>query len=102
MVVLDDDFRFEVLRHVEAAVSISQSFYPKEVAQRTAEFDVTDKHGYVVHNPHMQCDLTDEILNKLKFIAHAREDVPKLVAEIRALREKQGVAGKGQTVDSQP
>ena len=94
MVELIEHDTFFVAKHVETAATINPKFYPQEVAQRTAEFDVTDKYGYVIHNPKMQCDLTDGTLAKLNFIAHAREDVPKLVEEIRELREKLGLTGK--------
>ncbi len=94
MVELTEHDTFFVLTHVETAATINPKFYPKEVAQRTAEFDVTDKYGYVIHNPKMQCDLTDGAVAKLEFIAHAREDVPKLLAEIRELRERLGLSGK--------
>ena len=79
---------FFVARHIETAPTINAKFYGKEVAQRTPEFDVTDKCGYVIHNPNMVCDVSDGEIAKLNFIAYAREDVPKLIAEIRELRAK--------------
>ena len=84
---------FFIAKHVETAATINAKFYPPEVAQRTPEFDVTDKHGYVIHNPDMVCDISDGERAKLEFIAHSREDVPKLLAEIRELREKLNIKG---------
>jgi len=87
MVELNEDFSYFVQRHTETAPRISKKFYPSEVAQRLPEFDVTDKNGYVVHNPQMQCDLTDSTINQLNFIAYAREDIPKLIAEVKELKK---------------
>lgn len=94
MVELVDHDTFFVAKHVKTAATINPKFYPKEVAQRTPEFDVTDEHGYVIHNPKMVCDVSDGAIAKLNFIAYAREDIPRLIAEVRALREKLGPSGK--------
>lgn len=95
MVELIEHDTFFILKHVETAATIDAKFYPPEVAQRTAEFDVTDKHGYIIHNPDMICDVSDGECAKLEFIAHSREDVPKLLAEIRELRARLNKAKGG-------
>jgi hypothetical protein len=79
---------FFVAKHIKTAPTINRKFYPNEVAQRTPEFDVTDECGYVIHNPNMVCGVSAGEIAKLNFIAYAREDVPKLIAEIRELRTK--------------
>lgn len=94
LVELVDHDTFFVAKHVETGTTINRKFYPKEVAQRTPEFDVTDKHGYIIHNPKMVCDVSDGAIAKLNFIAYAREDIPKLIAEVRELRQKLGLSGK--------
>lgn len=91
MVELTDIDHFFVVKHIETAPVIDRKFYPAEVAKRTAEFDVLDEHGYVRFNPEMFCDLTDGQIGKLEFIAHAREDMPKLIAEVKELRAKLGI-----------
>ena len=87
---------FVVRKHVETAAAINKKFYPPEVAQRVPEFDVTDRYGYVIHNPKMLCDVSDGLIAKTHFIAHAREDVPKLIAEIRELRVRLEIDGNRQ------
>jgi hypothetical protein len=88
LVELQDYDTFFVAKHVETAPTINAKFYGKEIAQRTPEFDVTDKHGYVIHNPDMCCDVSAGMIAKLNFIAYTREDIPKLLAEVRELRAK--------------
>lgn len=90
MVELNEDFSFSVLNHVETAPTISAKFYGDEIARRTSEFDVTDKHGYVIHNPKMNCGISQERIATLNFLAHSREDIPKLLKEVRDLRRQLG------------
>ncbi len=94
LVELTDHDNFFVAKHVETTAAINRKFYPQEVAQRTREFDVLDKHGYVIYNREMVCDVSDGTIAKLNFIAHSREDVPNLIAEVRELRAKLGIDGK--------
>lgn len=94
LVELIDYDKFFVAKHVETRAAIDKKFYPPEVAQRVPEFDVTDSNGYVIHNPQMVCDVSDGLIAKTNFIAHAREDVPRLLAEVRELRAKLGLNGK--------
>lgn len=94
LVELTDYDNFFVAKHIETTAAINRKFYPEEVAQRTPEFDVLDKHGYVIHNPTMVCEVSDDNIAKLNFIAYSREDVPKLIAEVRELRAKLGIDGK--------
>ncbi len=94
MVTLNENFSFHVRKHAETAPRISPKFYPEEVVRRLAEFDVTDENGFVVHNPQVQCAVADGVLHQLNFIAHARADVPRLLAEIKALRKNQVLSGR--------
>lgn len=86
MVSLNEDYTIEIRCHVETTVTISEKFYPSEVAQRPSEF-VTDDYGYVVLKREFQPDLLDSTMDTLDFVAHSRTDIPKLIAEIKRLRE---------------
>lgn len=86
MVSLNEDYTMEIRCHVETTINISEKFYPSEVAHRPSEF-VTDDYGYVVLKREFSPDLMDSTMDLLDFVAHSRTDVPKLIAEIKRLRE---------------
>lgn len=86
MVSLNKDHTIDVQRHVETSVTIAKDFFPEEIQKRPAEWDVQDKHDYFI--PTREADVMDGTKNKLNFIAYAREDMPKLLAEIYRLKEE--------------
>ncbi|HEY3855827.1 MAG TPA: hypothetical protein VGO67_15670 [Verrucomicrobiae bacterium] len=75
-----------IATHVETAVTISPEFLPDEIKKRQAEWDVQDDYEYTIPCP--EADVDEGKINLLRFIAHSKQDVPKLIAEIRRLRSE--------------
>jgi len=95
MVGWTENREFVVINHVEPGVRISVGLLPEEMRHRIKEWDVQDQYGYVRPCPEAGMDQQTE--STLCFIAHSRTDVPKLIEEIRKLRQ-----GCGRTATEQP
>ena len=73
-----------IITHIETAVRISEKLLPSEMQQRIKEWDYQDEYGYVLPCP--EAGMSRETERTLRFIAHSRTDIPKLLEEIRRLR----------------
>ena len=78
------DYSIVILTHVERAATISRDFLPPEIRARPAEWDVEDKFEYI--RPCKEADVSDEAIKLITFVAHSKEDIAKLIAEVRDLK----------------
>ena len=86
MAHLKDDCSVVVVTHVETAATISPKFLPPEIRQRPSEWIVQDKYEYIL--PCKEADVDEQLINLIVFIANSKQDVPKLIAEIRRLNSE--------------
>lgn len=87
MVGLTDRSQILIKRHVETAIVASEYRLPKEIRERLSEFpNLTDEYGYVKAGT--ESGVESNMVKTLEFVAHAPEDVPKLVCEVRRLKKE--------------
>jgi len=86
MVLLQTDGGMRVSCHTVRAVRISGDYYSEEVQRRATEFEIIDADGYFL--PHENADVCSERLQTAEFIAHAIEDIPKLIDSIREVQRR--------------
>jgi hypothetical protein len=87
MVAITKISQLLIITHVETAVVASRDRLPPEPRQRLDEWpDLQDDFGYV--KPGITTDVSKEMVQTMEFVAHSRNDVPKLLDEIRRLKEE--------------
>ena len=84
MAHLKSDYSIVILTHVERATTISRDFLPPEIRTRPAEWDVEDKFEYI--RPCKEADVSNEAIKLITFLAHSKEDIAKLITEVRNLK----------------
>jgi hypothetical protein len=82
--------QFEVFKHAHAGIAINKAHYPRDGGREA------DQDDYFLDEK--QANIGSETIAQAKFIAHARTDVPRILAEVRRLRAL--LAQRGLATDS--
>jgi hypothetical protein len=86
MVAIGKHIRITIGSHDEPVVRILPELLPPEIGLRASESIVQDDNGYVISCP--EVEISKSFKKTCEFVAHSRTDIPKLIAELRCLKEE--------------